>query len=223
MFNGFTDETFEFFMALSFNNNREFFHENHDWYMRAVRQPLLDLAGDLAETIERIDDDLERRPERCVSRINRDIRFSRDKSPYRSFMWIAFHKGEDKHAHPGFYMDISCDGIGFGMGFYEENKPLMEAHRQLLLTHPEKFRSVIENLDSKISVSVQTYKRMKVPETLDESLAKWYSIRCVTLSCGMNTSSPAVQSHELGEIIKDAYLKMKPMYDYLDSLQPVLV
>lgn len=39
MFPGFSDRMFEFFLALQFNNNREFFHENHAWYEEAVRNP----------------------------------------------------------------------------------------------------------------------------------------------------------------------------------------
>lgn len=86
MFNGFTDQTFEFFMAIRFNNNRDFFHENHDWYFNHVRTPALDLAESLMDTVEKIDPDLERRPHKVVSRINRDIRFSNDKSPYRDYI-----------------------------------------------------------------------------------------------------------------------------------------
>ena len=59
MFQGFTDRTFEFFMAIQFNNNREFFHSNHDWYEEAVRNPLRDLAADLAPVIEQMDPDLD--------------------------------------------------------------------------------------------------------------------------------------------------------------------
>ena len=50
MFQGFSDETFEFFMAIQFNNNTEFFHSNHDWYVDAVRRPCLELAAALSET-----------------------------------------------------------------------------------------------------------------------------------------------------------------------------
>ena len=46
MFQGFSDDTFEFLMALSFNNNREFFHANHDWYVKGLRKPALELAGE---------------------------------------------------------------------------------------------------------------------------------------------------------------------------------
>ena len=44
MFQGYSDETFEFFMAIRFNNNADFFHSNRDWYLRGVREPSLALA-----------------------------------------------------------------------------------------------------------------------------------------------------------------------------------
>ena len=51
MFAGFTEETFSYFTAIRFCNNREFFQANHDWYVRAVREPLLDLADALGDTV----------------------------------------------------------------------------------------------------------------------------------------------------------------------------
>ena len=92
MFQGYNNETFEFFMAIAFNNNVDFLHANHDWYLRGVREPSLRLAEELSPVIEEIDDTLDRRPNRVVSRINRDIRFSKDKSPYRDYLWLSFHR-----------------------------------------------------------------------------------------------------------------------------------
>ena len=59
MFAGFTEETFSYFTAIRFCNNREFFQANHDWYVRAVREPLLDLADALGDTVRAIDPELE--------------------------------------------------------------------------------------------------------------------------------------------------------------------
>ena len=96
MFQGYSDETFEFFMAIRFNNNTDFFHANHDWYLRGVREPSLALAEALAPVMEELDGEMELRPNRIVSRINRDVRFSRDKSPYRDHIWLSFRRpGEE--------------------------------------------------------------------------------------------------------------------------------
>ena len=92
MFQGFTEQTFEFFMAIRFNNNREFFLENHDWYQSSVRTPCLDLASALGDAVNALDPELETRPTKVLSRINRDVRFSNDKSPYRDYLWLAFRR-----------------------------------------------------------------------------------------------------------------------------------
>lgn len=92
MFAGFTEETFSYFTAIRFCNNREFFQANHDWYVRAVREPLLDLADALGDTVRAIDPELETRPGRVLCRPNRDIRYSRDKSVYRDYMFLKFRR-----------------------------------------------------------------------------------------------------------------------------------
>ena len=143
MFNGFSDETFEFFMAIGFNNNREFFQENHDWYLRSVRQPALALAESLSESFEKMDPDMERRPNRVVSRINRDIRFSNDKTPYRDYIWLAFRRPEvESGVALSAYFDMSCDGASYGLGFYRDNRPLMNAFRRRLAAEPEDFLAI---------------------------------------------------------------------------------
>ena len=58
MFTGFERGAFEFFMALQFNNNREFFHSNHAWYQASVRGPLSALCMDLAPGMLALDGEL---------------------------------------------------------------------------------------------------------------------------------------------------------------------
>lgn len=104
MFAGFTEETFSYFTAIRFCNNREFFQANHDWYVRAVREPLLDLADALGDTVRAIDPELETRPGRVLCRPNRDIRYSRDKSVYRDYMFLKFRRpGEERASTLGLY------------------------------------------------------------------------------------------------------------------------
>ncbi len=91
-FQGYTEDTRAFFMALRFNNNREFFLNNREWYLRSVREPSLALVEALAPAVEQIDPGIETRSQRALARINRDTRFSRDKSPYRDHVWISFRR-----------------------------------------------------------------------------------------------------------------------------------
>lgn len=218
MFNGFTAESFEFMMAISFNNNREFFHDNHEWYMRSVRQPLLDLASELNETIEKIDPELERRPERMVSRINRDIRFSKDKSPYRDYMWIGIHKGENKGAIPGLYVDMSANHVGWGMGFWEDNRALCDAHRRAMRSDTSTIEELISPLKERFSFGLRCYKRMALPKTIPEALKDWYSLRSFYAYREISPSGIALTPHLAQEVISDFEL-LTPLYRYFDSLR----
>lgn len=178
MFQGYSNETFEFFMAIRFNNNRPFFQENRDWYLRAVREPSLLLAQDLADLAEQIDPDLERRPNRAVSRINRDIRFSRDKSPYRDCCWVSFHHiGEEKGKLPGFFFELRDVGGFCGMGFYQSNRALMDVIRRFILEKPQQMLEIYRPLAEEFQFYAETVGRIAVPDAVPPQLRTLYAAK----------------------------------------------
>ena len=221
MFNGFSDETFEFFMAIRFNNNRDFFQANRDWYQRAVREPCLALAEALAPTMEDIDSDLETRPWRVVSRINRDVRFSRDKSPYRDYMWLGYRRpGVEKSGTIGLYFDLSAvHGASFGLGFYGANVPLMNAFRRRLLQDPEPMAAIWAALRADFQLHPNTIKRMKLPEGLPEPLAVWYPLRSFYLTRALPDFA-LLKSPALVDGLRSGFLRLKPVYRYFQALAP---
>ena len=220
MFTGYTDETFEFFMAIKFNNNMEFFHSNHDWYVRAVREPSLQLAAALSDVVEKMDDDLERRPNKVVSRINRDIRFSRDKSPYRDYIWLAFRKPGVPHGTTlGVYFDISADGASYGMGFYDENKPLMDAFRRKLEAAPEEFLEIWGGIKDEFTLHPKSYKRMKIPDSIPENARIWYNLKGFYVEKELNDFG-LLKSGALADEIIAGYEKLIPMYRYFYGIAP---
>jgi len=221
MFQGYTDETFEFFMAIRFNNNTDFFHSNHDWYKRAVREPSLALAEALSSTVETINGDLERRPNRVVSRINRDIRFSRDKSPYRDYLWLSF-KHTDKEREggiPGLYFEISANGAGYGMGFYRDNRPLTNALRRRILTEPERILELLLPIAGDFRLYANLYKRMTIPAEVPEPLRALYPAKGFYFEKELNDFS-LLKSPALAEEIKDGFLRLAPLCRYLYELAP---
>ena len=221
MFQGFTDETFEFFMAIQFNNNTEFFHGNHDWYVRAVRRPCLELASALNGVMSEIDGEMELRPDRMVSRINRDLRFSRDKSPYRDYMWLKMRRPEDAdnrdRANLGFYFDIGAQESSFGMGFYEERKPHMNGLRRRLLTEPEAFLDLWRPLQSDFELHMNAFKRMKPPENLHPELQAWYPVRSFWFYHDIGDFA-LLKSPALVDLLADGYRRLAPMYRYLRDI-----
>lgn len=220
MFSGFTDETFEFFMAIRFNNNREFFLENHDWYERAVRTPALELAAALAPAVEKLDENLERRPNKVVSRINRDVRFSNDKSPYRDYIWLAFRRpGVERATTMGVYFDLSAEGASYGMGFYDENRPLMNALRRRLVRDPEPFLETWRAAKGDFTLHPKAYKRMAIPEDLSPEVREWYNLKGFYVERELPDLS-LLKSPALADEIARGYNLLIPMYRFITTLTP---
>lgn len=215
MFQGYSDETFEFFMAIRFNNNRPFFLENRDWYLRAVREPSLALATELSDAVEALDPELERRPNRVVSRINRDIRFSKDKSPYRDYIWLAFRRpGEERGTTLGVYFDISDSGASCGMGFYKENAEVMADLRARMEKDPGELLRLWRDLRGEFVLFPRVNKRLKVPEGIPEELREWYASRAFYVEKEIGDFD-LIRSPGLADEVKRCYQRLTPLYRYI--------
>ena len=218
MFQGYSNETFEFFMAIRFNNNRPFFQENKDWYYRAVREPSYALAEDLADIIEEIDPDLDRRAHRVVSRINRDIRFARDKSPYRDHVWLSFHRiDEEKGKLPSLYFEVSDEGGFYGMGFYKGNKPLMDALRQRILARPSEVLALYEPIAEKYLLHADISSRIVIPDEVPPQLRALYASKSFYFEKS-TADFDMIRSPKLADELRAAFTLLKPLYQYILSL-----
>ena len=218
MFAGFTEETFSYFTAIRFCNNREFFQANHDWYVRAVREPLLDLAEALGDTVRAIDPELETRPGRVLCRPNRDIRYSRDKSVYRDYMFLKFRRPREELASTlGLYFDISDDGASFGAGFYAPNLPRMNALRTQIRLQPEICEQRL-NIGEFVLVG-NVIKRMRVPETVPQALRPWYPLRSFYVEKEIRDFD-LLQSPALAGEVERGFQRLAPMFQWVQGLVP---
>ena len=218
MFAGFTEETFSYFTAIRFCNNREFFLANHDWYVRAVREPLLDLAEALGDTVRAIDPELETRPSRVLCRPNRDIRYSRDKSVYRDYMFLKFRRpGEERASTVGLYFDISDGGASFGAGFYQPNMPRMNALRTQIRLQPALCEKRLDT--GGFTLVGNVIKRMRVPEPVPQALRPWYPLRSFYVEKEIRDFD-LLKSPALAGEVERGFRRIAPMVQFLQSLIP---
>lgn len=117
-FDGFPREVTTFFEELRDNNSKEWFDAHSKEYDRAVRQPSLELISDLAAPLMDLDPPLKAEPRLngSLRRINRDIRFSADKTPYQTYQHLIFWAGDHPNRSPGVHLIIGAKGFGFGSG-----------------------------------------------------------------------------------------------------------
>jgi uncharacterized protein (TIGR02453 family) len=122
-----TAETFRFFRHLSRNNRKEWMDHNRDRYQSAVVQPLRGLLEELTPAMRKLNAsfDMGGRTGANFSRINRDIRFAKDKTPYRTQMYLMFPIQRGKDRKPGeLYIGVTEKVVtaGFRVYFDRETK-----------------------------------------------------------------------------------------------------
>lgn len=118
----FTPKLFGFLRDLAENNDRDWFKAHQDDYEMHVREPALDFITDVADPLAEISPHFAadaRKVGGSLFRIQRDIRFSKDKSPYKTNTGVQFRHlaGKDAHA-PGFYLHIEPGGSFMGIGLW---------------------------------------------------------------------------------------------------------
>lgn len=178
MFTGFTDDTIRFFLDLRFHNEASFFHANKSRYQEHVVAPFYALIEDLAPLMLQIDPTIEIRPQKCLARIHRDTRFSRDKSPYRDHLWFLFRRAaEPKDGAVIYWFEFGPDSVGWGLGTWGENRNAMDILRRKIVANPEKIKAIVDSCDlpgHHIAISGSTFKRLAVPDNVPASLHPLY-------------------------------------------------
>jgi uncharacterized protein (TIGR02453 family) len=141
----FSPELFRFLRDLRRNNNRDWFSRNRQRWEEHVRDPFLAFIGDVGPHLRAISPYLVADPSPVggsLFRIHRDTRFSRDKSPYKTWAAAQFrHRGESDDVHaPGFYLHLEPGEVFAGVGLW--HPPAPEAHRirQAILADPERWK-----------------------------------------------------------------------------------
>ena len=218
MFSGFPKELVGFFASLSFHNNRAFFEENRQVYENAVKKPLYELCEALAPTVREIDPLLDTRPVRSVSRIYRDVRFAKDKSPYREYMWIGYRRvGESREDTCGFYFDISQAEAHWGCGFYHAQQKTMQALRDKILLSPRQVMQVLESVRDGVSFDIkgEAYvKKFAPPDTLAPLLQKAYRMKNIYAEHTAENFA-LVYSDTLADEIAKGFIALAPFYTLL--------
>ena len=121
----FGKDTFDFFLELGRNNKKTWMDANRDRYQSSVVKPLRRLLEELTPTLLELDDrfDVSGRTGANFSRINRDIRFAKDKTPYRAQMYLKFQRPSPHDGETGqLYVGLCADAVTAGFRLYSGGK-----------------------------------------------------------------------------------------------------
>ena len=146
-FQGFPKEGLSFLARLKKNNNRQWFQKRKEEYEENVRFPMQCLIATLAGPMSELAPELSFDPKRSIFRIYRDVRFSKNKAPYKTNVAASFElKGKKNPTEtPGFYLGIEPGEIFVGGGLYMPAGPQLKSIRSSLVGHPEEFLDIVED------------------------------------------------------------------------------
>ena len=142
-------ELFKFLSELKENNNRDWFQSNKDRYENDVKDPLLSFIAAFAERAPEISTNIMVIPRvqgGSLFRIYRDVRFSKDKTPYKTGAGMHFrHKrGKDVHA-PGYYLHLEPGEVFAGCGIWKPNTETVNKIRRKIAEHPDMWLAILED------------------------------------------------------------------------------
>ncbi|HAH24522.1 MAG TPA: TIGR02453 family protein [Prolixibacteraceae bacterium] len=211
-------EVLNFLSELKENNNKEWFDQNRDWYQEC-RKKVLFLTELLIQEIGKFDDEIGTPDAKnCVFRIFRDVRFSNDKTPYKTNMGSYIAQGGRKSVRAGYYFHIEPGGSFVGGGAYSPQADALKAYRTEIYDHPQEFKQLIstksflkiypEMYDDKLKTAPKGFPK----DFPDIDLLKYKSFAFVS-----PIGDSVVKSEGYVEKIITAMKELYPVNRYLNS------
>ncbi|HTH16500.1 MAG TPA: DUF2461 domain-containing protein [Magnetospirillum sp.] len=206
-----------FLAELAANNERDWFTDHKDEYLEVVQAPLRRLVSALAPAMLEIDPGFDTNPKgAAVSRIHRDVRFSRDKSPYRVNQWICFKRpGEGWQGRPAYFLEIGPAGWRFGMGTYAAPPSAMKELRGRILAQSERFARHVEAAQAAgFTAEGEPYARASIPAGLPLAAEPWFRFKNAYLVSN-RPLEPLLFATELVNRLTEAWRASAGLYEFL--------
>ena len=223
VFSGFPEAGLRFLAGLAENNNREWFQEHRSDYLDYVLAPAQDFVFALGERLKDISSGLRYDPATngtgSILRIYRDIRFSKDKTPYNTHVRMVFWEGSKKKMeNPSFFVSVRPEGVGVYAGVHVFSKPLLSAYREAVAD--DQLGSGLEQALASVrstgdyTVGGQHYKR--VPHGYDDGHPRADLLRYNGLYAHTRTDDPhVVETPELVDVCFVHLQRMAPLHQWL--------
>lgn len=144
-FRGFPPDGIRFLERLKRNNNRPWFQKHKAEYEELVRFPMQCLIASLAPRMADVAPDMEFNPRKSIFRIYRDVRFSKNKAPYKTNIAASFQfRGRRSLSErPGLYLGIEPGPIYVGGGLYMPSGEQLKTIRHAMVERPDEYLAIV--------------------------------------------------------------------------------
>ncbi|ACL74464.1 DUF2461 domain-containing protein [Ruminiclostridium cellulolyticum] len=218
-FNGFSGEALKFLFENRMNNSKEWYDSHKPDYKKYVYVPFVELIKELTPAMLEIDQQIITIPSKLISRVRRDTRFTKDKTLYRDNAWIVFLRDKSiMSTSPSFWFGITQKGSSYGVGFYGVETSSMANMREMIIKRHPLFMDALACYESqnKFVIGGDMYKRSKFPDQ-PENLKLWLDRKNIYFESVQEGFNLAF-SKELPDVLRQDFLRLKPIYDFLSML-----
>jgi uncharacterized protein (TIGR02453 family) len=212
--------TLVFLKNLKRNNRKEWFDANRQKY-DATKKDVEELSAAIIKQLCKSDESVAHlQPRDCMFRINRDVRFSKDKSPYKTNMGVYFSKGGKKGPQAGYYFHLEPGACFVAGGLWMPMPEDLKKVRQEIDYNWDEFRKIIENKKFKSTFGdlqrPKDYVLSRPPKGYEENNPAIEYLKLKSLIASTKLPDKDLTSNQLVKIIVSHFVAMKPLVDFLN-------
>ena len=219
----FTPATFRFLTALDRHNSREWFHDHKPEYEQHVREPFLQLIGDLQAPLAKISPHYRADPRKVggsLFRIHRDTRFSHNKLPYKPWQGARFfHERRHEIAAPSFYMHIQPGDCFAGGGMWHPESDDLKRIRAFLADNPAAWKKATQGKAFKARFTFWGESLSRPPRGYDPNHELIDDLKRKDFAVGESFDQATACSPKLLPTLVDTFRHVAPLVDYLCAAQ----
>lgn len=218
-FSGFPLEAVQFFKDIQANNHKTWFEAHKNDYLTYVQEPAVEFVLTLGPKLQALSPDIQfdaaTNGSGSIMRIYRDIRFSKDKTPYKDWLGIGFWGGSKKNRHSGVYFGIFPEGGSLHVGSHEFSKEFLTVYRAAIADERgEALQTALAHLDGHFAV--QGEKLKTVPREFPADHPRGELLKHKSLYASTPIFSPAELNHsDLIERCLAAFRAALPFHQWL--------
>ncbi len=207
-----------FFKELAANNHKAWFDENRKRYENTVKKPWARLVDELIEQIREIDPEYTLQAKNAVTRINRDIRFSKDKTLYKTHMGAMITpQGRKDKASPGLYVEVGPAEVRIYGGSHMPDKEPLYNLRQHIAHNLEEFDALMKAPDftQRFKMGVQGGAHKRLPPEFKEAAEQQPMLFFKSFYYYAVLDADVALQPDFLNVLMEHYRAGKPLKDFL--------
>lgn len=226
-FRGFRPAAMTFLRALKRTNTREWFQAHRDDYEREVREPLVALVEEIDVRLAELAPEIVGDPKRSLFRIHRDVRFSNDKSPYKTNAACWFYHGDagrgvgstTPHGGAGFYFHMEPGESMIGGGIWMPPRPTLTRIREHLDEEHASLRRILRDAAFKKRFGALDESAMltRMPRGYAEDHPAADLLRHQSFTVGRSLSDAELFSPKLADVLARDYARLVPFVRWFNG------